>query len=260
MNLKQLLVILLSIVFSNAFSQDNTRIKIESIKLNADTIISKKLKDYVLNKNIDILEYSKIKYTDADVVDERMVLIDYSSENNLKLELSKTINKLNSDLEKGNYYPQIDLDKVDGNLNIDDFQGVYVELKRLKSSDILFEYDIYYPMVISEGLIAESDMEGWNLSIIKKSNNIENGIDLELNDISGARDRKVKLRPISKDTYLLLETGSLDNGEGYEYRKIVVPLKKAKQLPILRIINTGELDDIYDGFDEVDFKSYSFDK
>jgi len=228
---------------------DNSKIPVEEIEISKDTVINEYIKTLIDSDSVQILEYSKIKYEEMpEIIDERCVYIDYRINTDLKKRMSNFFNQLETEIRKGkvfsNEYP-VDSSAVENTFN--KLNDIYFTASSLKNQIVLFEYDMFYPTIISDTSILFKDMEGW---IDSKFNRIEKENGNFNFFVYGYRNSIQKYGIKLLDTEDDVQIWNLSD----KYYFLKIPLDKAMALPVLHILNTGGLDDVYENFDELNLK------
>lgn len=225
---------------------DNSKISVEEIEISKDTVINDYIKSLIDSDSVQILEYSKIRYEEMpEIIDERCVYIDYRLNTELKSRISKFPNLLKEVVRKGEIYnSEI---PSDGNIvknNFIETYNLYFTVKSLNGQIILFQYDTYYPVFVNDSSMIVRNMDGWYVNKFNRAEKAEEKLNLS---IYGYRN------DIFKYTIEVIEPNfNIQVWKPSDYNSLLkIPLNVALEIPVLHILNTGELDDLYENFDKL---------
>ena len=225
---------------------DNSKISIEEIEISKDTVINDYIKSIIDNDSVQILEYSKFRY--EEIVDERCVYIDYRMNTELKLQMSNFPKQLPDRIRRGEVIPiEYPVDSVSVENSFDEFNNIYLTTKSLKNHAILFQQDMYYPIFINDTSMIFSYMDGWYANKFNKVEKVNSYFNFFIYEYDNSiRNYSIK---------------TVDLGSNIQVWKIAekfyslkIPLAKAMRLPVLHILFTGGLDDIYENFDKLNLE------
>lgn len=225
---------------------DNSKISVEEIEISKDTVINDYIKSIIDNDSVQILEYSKFRY--EEIVDERCVYIDYRMNTELKLQMSNFPKQLPDRIRRGEVIPveyPVDSASVENSFN--EFYDIYFTTKSLKNHAILFQQDMYYPIFINDTSMIFSYMDGWyanRFNKVEKANSYFNFFIYEYNNSI----RKYSIKTVDLDSNIQVWKIA------EKFYSLKIPLAKAMRLPVLHILFTGGLDDIYENFDKLNLE------
>ena len=249
MNIKYVLFPLTLLLSIQAYGQETFK----SIKITPDTVKLDWIKKQINNDSIVFLEYQKIRYNEMpNVVDERVVYLDFRK-TDIREKISNVKKQLKNIIDNKSYLKVYKTDKYGNKINpYKEITNIYIPIYKLNDNYIVFLPDFDYPRIISDTAYLYKDDEGLLLYYFQDVNKNQKLYNLSFNDFQNHFSKiifqfydKEKKISVWEEVFI-----GVNNKEFRNY-KLYVPLEEAIKYPLLNIVNTGGLDDVYDKFDKL---------
>ena len=228
----------------------------KSITIDTDTVNSSWIKEQINNDSLRILEYQKIRYTDMpDIIDERIVYVDLQK-SILFEEIKKYSDQLTSILKGESYYI---IQRTSGNENVinpyKQISDTYVQIHKLNNEYILFLPDFNHLRIISDSAFMYKDDESLLCYYLNEINKINDSYEINYHDFQHKICQKtIQSYDRNKEILVWKETHIANGDQEFTNYRMYIPITEAISYPLLNIINTGGLDDVYDKFDNLDLE------